>query len=211
MTYAYNELYIEKAQCTMGNMLHYAVYDLDEDLTEFYRAFIRSGIAYCFGAGDVRYTVGMSGAEIAREVIARTRNMYVDTAPSYSPDRSSQYWAGWAVAYYEWCRNISFERIDEAVPIAKIVDMYSPYHEADITRFVDEMDRRIVERRVASRLARLRAYAGLTQRVLAERSGVSVRMIEQYEQGIKNINNASATTVKKLASALRCRMEDLME
>ena len=210
MMYAYDSLYIEKAQVALGDMLHYAVYDLNEPLKGFYRAFIISGLAYRFGVGEPKYTVGMSGAEIACEVILRTRNKYVYAEPSYAPDRSPQYWAGWALAYYEWCRKVPFERIDEVVPIEEIVDMYSPYHEADVTRFVDEIDRRMQARREASRLARLRAYAELTQRALAERSGVSVRMIEQYEQGKKDINNASAATVHKLAGALHCRMEDLL-
>lgn len=89
--------------------------------------------------------------------------------------------------------------------------MYSPYHEADITKFIIEIDRRIESRREESRLARLRAYAGLSQRMLAERSGVSVRMIEQYEQGKKDINRASSATVYQLSKALDCRMEDLLD
>lgn len=59
-------------------------------------------------------------------------------------------------------------------------------------------------------LARLRIYAGLTQKALAKNSGVSVRMIEQYEQGKKDINKASAETVYKLSQALGCSMEDLI-
>lgn len=60
-------------------------------------------------------------------------------------------------------------------------------------------------------MIRLRTYAGLTQRALGEKAGVSVRMIEKYEQGVKNLNHASAETVYKLAKALGCRMEDLIE
>ena len=52
--------------------------------------------------------------------------------------------------------------------------------------------------------------AELTQKALAERSGVSVRMIEQYEQGKKDINKASARTVYQLSRTLHCRMEDLI-
>ncbi|MBO4883312.1 MAG: helix-turn-helix transcriptional regulator [Lachnospiraceae bacterium] len=62
----------------------------------------------------------------------------------------------------------------------------------------------------AEQLARLRAYANLTQKMLAEKSGVSVRMIEHYEQGKKDINHASAETIYKLSKALGCKMEDLI-
>ena len=35
-------------------------------------------------------------------------------------------------------------------------------------------------------------------------------MIEQYEQGTKELSRASAFTVRQLSKALNCRMEDLM-
>ena len=88
--------------------------------------------------------------------------------------------------------------------------MYHPYHEADITKFVDEMDRRISVRTTQSRLARLRAYAGLTQKALADRSGVSVRMIQQYEQGQKKLAHAHADVVVRLSKALYCNIEELL-
>ncbi|MBR7090009.1 MAG: helix-turn-helix transcriptional regulator [Lachnospiraceae bacterium] len=62
----------------------------------------------------------------------------------------------------------------------------------------------------AEQLARLRSYADLTQKMLAEKSGVSVRMIEHYEQGKKDINHASAETIFRLSKALGCKMEDLI-
>ena len=94
--------------------------------------------------------------------------------------------------------------------IREIVEMYNPYHETDIQKFVNEMDRRMEQRRNDSTLARLRSYANLTQRALAEKSGISVRMIEQYEQGKKKISHASAETVYKLSRALNCSMEELI-
>lgn len=51
----------------------------------------------------------------------------------------------------------------------------------------------------------------LTQKKLAERSGVSIRMIQHYEQGVKDINKAQAITLYKLAQALECTIEDLLE
>ena len=53
--------------------------------------------------------------------------------------------------------------------------------------------------------------AGLSQSELAEMSGVSVRTIQQYEQRQKSINRAKAETLLRLARALCCDMEDLME
>lgn len=50
-----------------------------------------------------------------------------------------------------------------------------------------------------------------TQKKLAEKSGVSIRMIQHYEQGVKDINKAQAITVYKLAEALGCYTEDLLD
>lgn len=57
----------------------------------------------------------------------------------------------------------------------------------------------------------LRNLQRLTQKQLAERSGVSIRMIQHYEQKFRDINKVEAMTVYKLAQALRCTMEELLE
>lgn len=62
-----------------------------------------------------------------------------------------------------------------------------------------------------SNMKRLRKEHGMTQAELAERSGVSIRMIQYYEQGVNDINKAEAITVYRLAKALECRSEDLLE
>lgn len=59
-------------------------------------------------------------------------------------------------------------------------------------------------------LKEYRTKADLTQAQLAEISGVSVRMIQYYEQGVKDINKASGETLYMLSQALGCKMEDLM-
>lgn len=55
-----------------------------------------------------------------------------------------------------------------------------------------------------------REAAGLSQSELAEKSGISVRMIQHYEQGFKNINMASVVTVLKLAEALDTDVYDII-
>ena len=60
-------------------------------------------------------------------------------------------------------------------------------------------------------LKRIRTDAGLSQTKLAEASGVSVRMIQHYEQRVKDINAAAALTVYRIARALDCTVEDLLE
>lgn len=60
-------------------------------------------------------------------------------------------------------------------------------------------------------LKRIRKESGLTQSQLAEASGVNVRMIQHYEQGFKDINQASALTVYRLAEALNTTVGELLE
>ena len=62
-----------------------------------------------------------------------------------------------------------------------------------------------------SNLKDTRTVKGISQSKLAELSGVSVRMIQHYEQGVKNINKAEAMTVYKLAEALKCNVWELLE
>ena len=60
-------------------------------------------------------------------------------------------------------------------------------------------------------LQKIRKQVGLSQSQLAELSGVSLRMIQKYETGDRDINNASAITVLKLAQALKVNVEDLIQ
>lgn len=60
-------------------------------------------------------------------------------------------------------------------------------------------------------LKKIRKDNGFNQTKLSEVSGVNVRMIQYYEQGVKDINKAQASTIYKLAHALGCSMEDLVD
>lgn len=62
-----------------------------------------------------------------------------------------------------------------------------------------------------SKLAQIRQENGLSQSQLADKADVNRSMIQFYEQGVKDINKAQAQTVKKLAQALGCTMEELID
>lgn len=108
-------------------------------------------------------------------------------------------------------------RDDEANQIFKVLSfeelqkMYYTLHEADITKFVGIVDSKIKEYFPETNLKRIRTAYGFTQAELAERSGVSLRSIQMYEQRNKNINKASADTMYSLAKVLGCTMENLIE
>lgn len=62
-----------------------------------------------------------------------------------------------------------------------------------------------------SNLKDLRLKKGLSQSKLAQQAEVSIRAIQEYEQGNRDINKAQAFTLLKLANILDCNIEDLME
>ena len=59
-------------------------------------------------------------------------------------------------------------------------------------------------------LKEARERAGLTQKQLAEASGVNASMIQYYEQGKKDINGAKLKTLLTLCDTLGCRLADVV-
>lgn len=64
---------------------------------------------------------------------------------------------------------------------------------------------------MATKLHEMRERRGMTQAELADKSGVNLRSVQNYEQGKSPINGAAAETVYRLASALHCAVEDILE
>jgi transcriptional regulator with XRE-family HTH domain len=62
-----------------------------------------------------------------------------------------------------------------------------------------------------NKLKQTREAAGITQTELAKASGISVRVLQNYEQGTRPLNGARAITVYQIAKALNCTVEDLLE
>ena len=211
MIHAYDKIYLDKARTALGRMLDFAVYDLKYDIEDFFALFITSGIAARFEKGDYSVIVGMSGVELAYNVLELTKGEENRIKPQYSADRSEEYWAGWALAYYQWDTALSFEEIVRAVPMKRIVQMYSPYHEMDIRQFCDKMNELYRTAQPETNLKAFRQRSGLSQRELAEQSGVPLRTIQQYEQRQKSINKAQAECLFMLARSLCCEIEDLLE
>ena len=211
MIYAYDKIYLDKARTALGRMLDFAVYELGYDLTEFFGFFLQTRLAEQFGDGDIRLLVGMSGVELAYEVLEKSKIPYERIKPKYPVGRSPEYWTGWALAYYQWETAKSFRQITESIPLVEIYDLYPAYHEMDIRQFVDKMDVLYIRKKPETNLKRLRMYAGLSQRDLSGWSGVPLRTIQQYEQRQKNINQAQAEYLVALSQVLCCTVMDLME
>ena len=74
---------------------------------------------------------------------------------------------------------------------------------------VGRMDRPS-ERRSMSRLKEFRESKGYSQSQLGEMCGISVRTIQEYEQGRRKLDDASAERVYTIAKSLSVSMEKLL-
>ena len=114
-------------------------------IEEFYDKFISSGVSRQFAAGNPRYLVGMSGAELADLVVeASGGTVSKDNDGTYTV--GPEYWSGWALAYYHWLSRRSFAYMrSRGLSINEVMGMYYPLHEADLSKFADAADS-IIER-----------------------------------------------------------------
>lgn len=208
MMHAYDENLLYKAQITLANMLDAAVNTYGYDINVFYLLFLNSDYCRKFERGESSVVAGMSGTEIAYYVIAD--NDEIDMKDyTFRIQRSVEYWIGWSLGFYQWYSGRRFKEINEIADMEILKSLYPKYHEMDIMHFVDFLDEKSKGHDI-QRLKRLRMYAGLSQKELADSSGIPLRTIQQYEQGQKDLSHARADSVIRLARALYCEVEDLI-
>lgn len=62
-----------------------------------------------------------------------------------------------------------------------------------------------------TKLKSLRIMSGLSQSELSEKADIKKRTLQAYEQGYKPFDNTGIDTILKVALALNCKIEDLIE
>lgn len=211
MICAYDEMYLSDAMKNLGEAFDYSASELNIPMDDFLDMFIISGIAEQFASGVPKYVSGLSGTELVWEVLRRTETKVDFVQPQTEYDCSPEYWCGWILAFYQWRTGKSFKEIKKYLPMCEIYKLYPTLHEAAEDKFVDVANTILERRHLPVKLQTVRKAAGFSQKELAEKSGVAIRMIQQYEQRAKDINKASASNLFALARALGCKAEDLME
>lgn len=211
MTHAYSESYLSNAKDRLSSFFDYTINDCKLAPDWVTALFVNTGYAEQFERGNPAYVAGMSGVELARAVITKAYGKKNLPAPTNVEDCSPEYWAGWALAEYQWSRCRRFKDIFERIPLTNIIEMYPAYHEMDITTFIDAMDGFYKSADGDSNLKRIRENRGLSQSELAQRSGVNLRNIQMYEQRVNSIDRAQAHILYKLSRVLGCDVEDLLE
>ena len=211
-TRAYQKFYLNDAQQNLAVMFDYAIRLLKYDGDQFFLYFIQSEVAQKFEHANPKYIAGMCGIELAQNVLTK-----IGAAPKFPTnpkiELGKEFWLGWVLAYYQWYSGLKFSDLREygLVP-SEILSRYI-LHEADISKFVSIANKIILANKAASptRLQKIRKARGLTQKELSELSGVSLRMIQLYEQRQNDINQASGQTINNLARALCCNFYEIME
>ena len=211
-THAYQKFYLNDAQQNLAVMFDYAIRLLKYDGDQFFLYFIQSEVAQKFEHANPKYIAGMCGIELAQNVLTK-----IGAAPKFPTDPKielgKEFWLGWVLAYYQWYSGLKFSDLQEygLVP-SEILSRYI-LHEADISKFVSTANKIILANKASSptRLQKIRKARGITQKELSELSGVSLRMIQLYEQRQNDINQASGQTINNLARALCCNFYEIME
>lgn len=208
---AYNELYLNDAQTFLANFFDYALCDCKLEPEFLSKIFVNASLSREFERGNPGVLSGKSGVEAARDLIGTVMPNYRFPDASFSEDRSPAYWAGWALAFYQWQTVRRFKDIFVRVPLADVLAMYRVFHEMDLSNFVEAMETRYNAVILDTKLKKIREARGLSQQELSDLSGVKIRSIQLYEQKVNDIDKAQAQTLYKLARVLGCNMEDLLE
>jgi len=142
--------------------MDYAVNDCGINGDEFLHMFVASGLAEQFGRGNPKIIAGMSGLDLANQTLLHVTGEPPSAVPTNTTDyRTSEFWAGWVLAHYQWYSAKSFASILRAFPFDEIVSRYYPLHEADVSKFYSVADSVISETNPQTNLKRLERVPNL--------------------------------------------------
>ena len=209
MRHSYSELYVMDAQLQLATIFDYLTNVYNIKIKDFLTILSISQNLERLENGDPGLISGKSGVEIVDEYLYFFGQKKKNYNPSLS--KSREYWLGYYLAYYQWYSGRRYFDIFRYVSIDEMLDMYHPYHEMDVMKFVEALDERIGQARGETKLKKYREYIGMSQSELSKSSGVSLRSIQLYEQRKNDIDKAQGHTLYKLARALRVSIEDLLE
>ena len=191
----------------LAGIFDFAVNDCRTDGDEFWNCFIVSQMAAQFENRNSKYILGKDAAEIVSEVFDRLQISQLLPEEYISFGRTPEYWGGWALSQYQLHSGLSYKKIHDLITFKELTEIYHPLHEAPVEKAFAIVDARRSE--TPPGLKEQREQMGLSQSVLARLSGTSLRTLQAYEQGLKNIRHANPETLRGLSAILACQEEDL--
>ena len=208
MIQEYKKMQISKNSGIIGDLFDFLVNECKIDSNKVVEFFLKSKVCKKIENKEYNYLIGKSGIELGLEILEEF-DIEVENYSTISFVRSQEYWCGWAISYFHHINDVKYSKIFEIVTFDDLLRMYPTLHEADITKFIEVLDK--INKKKPSNLKKIRINHGCSQRELSEMSGVSLRSIQMYEQKRKDINKAQVEAVYKLAKALGCNIEDILE
>ena len=203
-------LYMESSMFCLGAMFQRCIDELGMSGDQAAELFVGSGLAREFERQTPQYVAGMSGVEMVRLMLER-KGVSKEVSDDFIIGNSIAFWTGEMIAYFQITTGCTYRRLFELCTYEQLSDLYYKYGECAASDVCEAIRKLVASAHADSALARLRKARGLNQAELAERTGVSLRSIQQYEQGVKDINHAAAVSVYKLSLVLGCAMEDLLD
>lgn len=94
MIHAYSELYLSDARQNLAECFAYGIQDCGFDPDLFARLFVQSGYAEKFERGNPAVLAGMSGIELAKEVLRYAWPQWKFTDCICREEPTCAYWAG---------------------------------------------------------------------------------------------------------------------
>ena len=111
MMHAYSELFLDNAMENLGAAFEYVTEKLKMGGQEFLDLFCLGRIGEAFSKGEIRYISGMSGIELANEVLKEHAIVIETKDYDLRIDCPPEYWCGWILAYYQWRTGRTFSQI----------------------------------------------------------------------------------------------------
>ena len=89
MTNAYDRAYLLHVRQSLGRMLDFSCHGLGYSARGFWNMFLVSGVAASFEEGDAHFIAGMSGYELAYEVLERCGERFSRVVDPSPPDSAT--------------------------------------------------------------------------------------------------------------------------
>lgn len=205
---AYNEIYLSDAMNCLADMMEYGVNECGIEPDELFGMFIGLGYADAFGSGNLKYISGMSGTALAQKIISEGK---LQTHPEKDYIHVDAYWCGWILAYYQHKTAIPFRDIIKYITFDYLHMAYPALHTASEEKSVETFNDIIRREEKISHIQSARINYGYSQSELAQAAGINKRTLQEYENKRRDINKASGSVLCRLARALSCNIEDIME
>lgn len=143
---SYDEMYLEEAAGNLGDAFDWVTNTCGGNIQDFANRFAESEISELFAKGSPKYTVGMTGAELANAVLIDLKLPIFEQEPVFFMDKSPEYWTGYILAGFQWYTSRSFKEIVQAIPMKNIIGLYHLGHEQDELKIFNTLNEWMIQK-----------------------------------------------------------------